>query len=251
MKKRNYAFVAIASYLTFLIATIPAKPITDLISESAPVNIQGVGGTLWNGKAYSIRIDNIQLTKTQWSFNPLDLFAGKVSVDLSTQFLNEAFNAEIGSSFFGRLFVNQLSAKIAAHEIARLAKIPLAQLDGMISIDIQSASWKQGELPIANGKIEWREAMITVAETASLGDVTVVLTESDDQLNAEIKNQEGDIIISGNATLLSQSDYTVDITLQPTATASDNLQQSLGFFAQKQPNGEFLLKKSGSLNEIM
>jgi len=83
-----------------------------------------------------------------------------------------------------------------------------------------------------------------VAETASLGNISIILSESpQQQLQAKIINQGGDIKITGSAELLPETNYTVDIKLLPTASASNNIRQSLGFFAQKQPGGEYLLKK--------
>lgn len=253
MKKRHYILTAVISYLVLLIATIPAKPVTDMINKNSPVTIQGVSGSLWNGKAYMITAkNNIKLERTEWSFSLWQLFLGKLAVEIKAQFLDNDINAELGTSFIGRFFVNDLSAKIAADEFAQLANIPLAQLSGIISLDIESAQWKQGELPLATGEIRWTEAAVTVADTASLGNVSILLSESEQQLlNAEIKNQGGDIKINGTAGLVPEADYAVDIKLLPLASANNNIKQSLGMFARKQSSGEYLLKKSGSLNQIM
>ena len=252
MKKRYYFLTAIFSYFVLLIATIPASPIVAMLNDNGPVTMRGVSGTLWTGKAYTISINDIQLEKTEWSFSLWNLFTGKIAIDIDTHFSDNKITAQLGSSFLGRYFINDLSAKIAAHEVAQLANIPLAQLDGMISLDIEHAQWKQGELPLAIGEIKWTDASVTVADTASLGNISIVLSESDQQLlNAVIKNQGGDIKINGTAELVPEADYSVEMKLLPTATANNNIKQSLGMFAQKQPDGGYLLKKSGSLNQIM
>ena len=252
MKKKYYLLAAIISYFVFLIATIPAKPVTDLINDNTPVTINGVSGTLWSGNAYIVSFQDIQLKKTKWSFNAWKLFIGKIAITINSRFSGNDISAELGTSFLGRYFINDLSAKITAREVTQLAEIPLAQLDGLISLNIEHAQWKQGELPLASGEIKWTNASVTVADTASLGNISILLSESEQQLlNAKIKNQGGDIKISGLAELVAEADYSIDIKLSPTATANNNIKQSLGLFAQKQPNGDFLLKKSGSLDEIM
>jgi len=252
MKKRYYFITATAAYLLILLATIPAKPITELINDNTPVSIQGVSGTLWEGEAYLIRIDNnIQLEQTSWSFNLWKLLIGKLSANIDTSFLGETITAEAGSSFLGRVFVNDLKATVAASEVTRLANIPLARLDGPIILDIQNAQWKQGELPLASGSIKWNDASVTVAESASLGNVLVLLSESEQQLlKAEIKNEGGDISINGSAELIAEADYAAEITLVPSASASNNIKQSLGMFAKRQPNGEYNIKRSGSLSSL-
>jgi len=227
--------------------------INTVLGEDSPVILQGLSGTLWNGETYSISINNsIKLQQTQWSLSAWKLLFGKIAVQTTTHYQKNIISAEIGSSFLGRFFVNDLHAQLKASDIAQLADIPLAQLDGTISLNIGHAEWKQGELPLANGQINWKKATITVAETASLGDVNITLGESEGgQLKADIKNQGGDIKISGSAELSADDNYAVDIQLLPTASANNNIKQSLGFFAQKQKNGQYTLKKTGSLNDIM
>lgn len=253
MKKRVYIFTALASYIVLLMATIPANTVSGFINENTPVKIRGVSGTLWDGKAFSVSINNsIQLQTTEWSFNVWKLLVGQISIDVETQYLNHNINSEIGISFLGRHFINNLSAKIPAKEIGQLAQIPLAQLSGVFSLNIEHAHWKRGELPVATGKMDWKDAAITVADTASLGNVSIVLSESDQRLlNADITNQGGDIKISGSAELVPEADYALNLKLTPTPSANNNIKQSLGLFAQKQNNGDYVLKKSGPLSQIM
>lgn len=252
MKKRHYIITAALSYLVLLIATIPAKPVVDLINKNAAVSIQGVSGTLWSGKALLINASDIKINKAEWSFKPWKLFLGDVAAEVNAEFLDSDISAELGTTFLGRFFINDLYAKVSAQQAAELARLPLVQLSGIISLAIESAQWKQGELPLASGEIRWTDAAVTIAETASLGNVTIMLSESgQQQLYADIQNQGGDIKINGNAELIPAKQYTLDLKLTPTASASNNIKQSLGMFAQRQNNGEYALKKSGSLDQIM
>lgn len=253
MKKRVYIITAVVSYLVLLIVTIPANTASSFINDNGPVKILGASGTLWQGRAFSVLVNNsIQLQATEWSFNAWKLLIGQIAIDVETQYLNNTISAEVGTSYLGRYFINGLNATIPAEHLAQLAEIPLAQLSGSISMNIEHAQWKQGELPVASGEINWKEATVTVADTAALGNVSIILSESDKQLlTAEIKNQGGDITISGNAELLPEADYALNIKLTPTASANNNIKQSLGLFAQRQNNGDYVLKKSGPLNQIM
>ncbi len=252
MKKKYYFITAISSYFLLLIATIPAKPVTKLINDNASITIQGISGTLWSGKAYAASINNtVQLKNIEWSFNFWKLLTGQIATDIKTQYSGNNINAELGLSFLGRYFVNNLTAKISAKNIAEFANIPMVQLSGLISVNIDHAQWKQGELPMASGQINWKDATITVSDTASLGNVLITFSESEDQLlNAEIKNQGGDIRITGTAELVPEADYAVNLKFSPAASASRNIKQSLGLFAEKQRNGEYLYKESGPLNQI-
>lgn len=250
MKKRYYILTAIFSYLALLIITVPASSLSKMVNDNSPVSIQGVSGTLWNGEAYIITINNkVRLNNTEWSVSFWKLFLGQLAIDVNSHHSDNAITAELGSSFLGRFFINNLTAKLSAEDAAQIADIPLVKLSGLISLNIENAHWKQGELPQASGTINWSDAIVTVAESASLGNVSIVLGESEQHLlNADIKNQGGDIKLSGTAKLIPEADYSVNIVLTPTASASDNIKNSLGLFAKKQRNGEFHLNNSGSLN---
>lgn len=252
MKKRYYLLTAIISYLVILIISIPAKSIIQLLDDNSQLSLQGVNGTLWKGTASTISINNnVQLSDTSWDFIGWKILLGKIAVDLNTHYQGNDITTELGTSFLGQYFINDLTAKLPASDLAQLANIPLIQVSGEIFLDIKHAQWKQGSLPVASGEINWNNASVTVAETASLGNVSITLSESDKQpLTADIKNQGGDIKISGNAELIPDTDYAVNIKLLPSASASDNIKQSLGLFAKKQANGEFLFVNTGSLNQI-
>jgi general secretion pathway protein N len=251
MKKKHYIVIAIVSYLLFLLMTIPAKPVTELINKNTPVQIQGVYGSIWNGQARSVNINNIRLQDTHWSLIAWKLLIGQLAADIEGDFRNSHFVAEAGSSITGTIFVNDLNTRISAKDVNELAAIPLAQLSGTFDLDIESASWQRGGLPEASGQIKWNQAAVTIAESVSLGNVTMNLGESEEQLLlADIKNQGGDIKLDGTAKLLPDAKYAVDIKLTPSASANDNIKQSLGMFAKPQGNGDFLLKNTGSLEQI-
>lgn len=250
MKKKHYILIAVVAYFFLLIATIPAKPVIDQINTHTSLNIQGVSGTLWQGKAYLVTVNNdTTLKNSSWSVSSWKLLIGQLAADVETHLLGNDIKSEIGATLLGSYFINQLNARIDAKDVAQLAAIPLAQLSGPMSIDIEHASWSKGELPSATGVIDWNNAEVTVADTVSLGKVTITMIEAD-QLYADIKNQGGDISIAGNARLEPEANYAVDITLTPTAATNNNIKQSLVMFAKQQPGGIYLFKNSGSLKQI-
>ena len=181
----------------------PITPVVNFINSNTTVKIYGASGTIWNGKAINISINNIaHLNDTEWKITAWKIFTGRIAFLVNTHYDEQTITGETGVSFLKQFFVNNLSAKISSENIAQLANIPMVQLSGMVTLDIKHAHWKINELPLASGNITWNEAALTVAETASLGDLTIVLSETDQHLlNADINNADGDILVSGNAEL--------------------------------------------------
>lgn len=172
-------------------------------------------------------------------------------MDVSAQYSDHNIDAEIGMSVFGNYFVSDLSGKIPADDVAGITNIPLAQLSGLISVSIEHAYWKPGEFPVASGQINWNDATVTVADTASLGNILITLSESEQNLlNADIKNQGGDIAIAGTGEIVPEAGYLVSLRLSPTTSASASIVQSLAMFAKKQKNGDYVFNQTGKLSDF-
>jgi general secretion pathway protein N len=250
LKTRHYLLLAVFAYLLFMLTSVPAHIIEKPVNTHTPVRLQAVTGSLWQGHVQSISFNNIQLNDTQWDINLWKIITGRLSADIETHLDDEKITAEVGSSFLGKLFVNDLTGNITADKLSQYANIPLAKLDGMVELNIESARWAPGSIPLAHGQIKWNSAMVTVAESASLGNVTIDLAEVNDTLEAKLNNQGGDIRISGQANVSAEADYSLDVSLIPTNSASTNIRQSLGLFAQRKPDGSYQLTNKGSLKQL-
>lgn len=252
MKTRHYLLTGIIAYIVFLIATLPAAPVLGLLDGNNSIQIDSVRGTVWHGSARTVTIDRrYTLTSTRWSLDAWSLLSASLAADIDTRFEGNNVTTRIGSTLLGRLYLDDTKASISAEQLSRLANIPIAHLSGQIGLDLQHAYWSRDELPHAYGTVTWQQASVTVADSADLGDVRITLDDSEDgQLQALIKNQGGDIKLDGSADLIPEKDYRVAIKLTPTATANDNIKQSLGIFARKQNNGSYLFTNQGSLNQL-
>ena len=250
MKRRYYLLTAILAYLTFTLAMFPAQPIVTLINDNTTATLSGVSGSIWDGHARSIDVEGVRLSDTHWNMKAWKLLIGRAALDIDTRLEDEAITGEIGASLTGSVFANTLSGRVSAETVTQLANIPMAQLSGMIDIAVEHISWSQGELPEVDGRLVWKDASVTVAETASLGDVSIVITQQDDSLRANVNNDGGDIELKGDASLNPAAEYEANIRFKPTASASQNLRRSLGLFAEPQGDGAYLLKNSGSLKQL-
>ena len=252
MRSRFYILTGIIAYLAFLVASVPAAPVLSLFEDRLPVTINNVTGTLWNGRAGSIDTRrNITLKNIHWSFQPWRLLLAKASIRLTAQFNNKPFSSRLSSGISGKLVVDNLDMKLGAADIASLVSLPLGELSGEFALHIDHAVFDPGSVPRIDGSINWNQASITVAETADLGNVTIVLNETEGSpLAATISNSGGHIALNGNFTTTDQGVYTLQLTMKPNSTASDNLVNSLAMFAKKQRNGEFLLNNNGDLKTL-
>ena len=252
MRKRYYFFTGIVAYLLFLITTIPAAPVIGLVKDRIPVSISNVSGTLWNGRAGMLSSrQNIKLHNIEWSFVAWRLLLAKLSFDVAAVYNDAPVSTRLSSGITGTLAVSQLNMKLDAAQLASLISLPLGELSGELDLNIDNALIAAGAVPRVNGSVNWNRAAITVAETADLGNIAITINESEESpLAARIKNSGGHLALNGDFTTTEQGDYSLQLTMKPNASASSNLESSLGMFAKKQRSGDFLLNNKGNLKQL-
>lgn len=253
MKAIHYVITSVIAYTFFLITGLPATTVIGFLGESAPqVNIQGVSGTLWSGSAQRITLSSrYVIDDVNWSFCTWRLLTAEACINLGASYQNKPVQGQLGIGMTGVLIARDLSIEIDAQPLGDLARLPVGELSGLISIHLESVNWIQDHIPSATGSIQWKNATITVAETASLGDVAITLTESDDfPLTAIISNKGGHIILSGKTHISDDGSYNIELKLTPNNTTSKNLRTSLEMFAEQQNDGSFVLKNTGNLKQL-
>ncbi len=253
MKKRYFILSAILAYLVFLIALVPAAPVLALVQNYVPAfSVQGVSGSLWTGKAATISINHQHtLTSNSWQFNGWRLFLGELSLDLTSQYQQRLLSTELALQLSGQLTARDIKASISAATLAQLAQLPLAELGGEISLQFERLVWKASQVPRAIGILRWHNASITVAETADLGNVSIVLTEGVAQpVLARISNQGGQIKLDGEANVGEDGEYHAQLTMLPNSDASANIRNSLGMIAKPKPGGRYQIDHSGNLKQF-
>ena len=252
MRKRHYIVTGIVAYLVFLVMTIPAAPVIGMFDDKLPVSLNHVSGTLWHGKAGTIDSrQNVKLDNVEWSFVPWRLLLASLAFDVNAEFSDSPLSARVSAGIDGAVAVDNLDMKLPAAKTAALISLPLGELSGNIHLRINKATFSQGDVTRDDGTVNWNQAAVTIAETAELGNVSVVVQESEESpLTASISNKGGHLALSGDLTTTAEGDYSLELNMKPNATASDNLASSLAMFARKQRGGEFVVNNRGNLKQL-
>lgn len=253
MKTKYYWITGIASLALFLIANTPASIVVNSINDRIPqVKIQNVSGTLWQGSAQQLTVQSKYVLKNiEWSICIAHLLLAEACVELEAIYEKSPLSGQISIAMNKAIQAKNINTNISAKTLGQIITLPIGEIAGDISVDLKTLDWLPGGLPSATGIIKWNKASITIAETAQLGDITITLTESEDNpINAEISNLNGQLNIAGTASLKENTDYNLDLTLTPNKNASKNLKSSLALFSRANKNGSFILKNSGNLKQL-
>ena len=252
MQLRSYILAGIAAYLIFVITSIPASLVINVFGEQLPVQVSNISGTLWNGQAGKIgNRKGLTLTQAHWSVVPWHLLLGKLSYDVNAKYNNAAVSPRLSASLLGKLTVQDLKLTLEAPDMASMIALPVGELSGNFNIHVNQARWSKGTVPAINGVIKWDEAAITITETADLGNVSLILSEAEQMpFQARISNNGGDLSLQGQLSTTKNGTYTLELTMKPTASASNNLVNSMSMFSKKQANGSYLFNNTGNLQQL-
>ncbi len=253
MKQRYYWIIGIFAYLFFVLANSPAAQVINLIDKQfkLPAKFYGVQGSVWSGQSDSILINNkTRLDNVRWSVNPFSLLLLRLSTDLDADIKQSRTVGTLIVYPNGSIEANSVRARLNAKDVQQMINMPFGQLDGEININLETLELAAGGIPKTSGQVKWRNAKLTLAEAVELGNIEINIAPEQNNMKAVISNKGGMINISGSATISEDKRYTLDITLKPEASASNNITQSLGMFARRLPNGTYQLKQNGNLKQF-
>jgi hypothetical protein len=254
IKKRYIILLAIGSYLLFTLSMVPASKVLSLANSITPlpVKVYGVSGNLWNGRAQQViapgqpPIDNLH-----WTVNPLGLLLAKLSTDFNASVKNQNITGQVSVNALGRLQGSDIRARIDGAVMQQLLRLPMGELGGAFNFNVNSVELRQTALPILDASLSWKNARLTLMDTVNLGNIELLITPQDDgQLLASISNKQGDLQLSGDATIDAGKNYTINLRMTPQPDTARNIIQSLGMFARRQADGSYLLSRKGNLREF-
>ncbi|MCK4705243.1 MAG: type II secretion system protein N [Gammaproteobacteria bacterium] len=253
MKTKYYWITGILALAFFLIINIPASLVINSIKDQLPqIKIQHVSGSIWQGSARQITVQSKYIFKNvEWSICIAHLLLAEACVELDAVYNKNPLSGQVSIGLDNAIQAKNLKTTMTAQALSQIVTMPMGEIAGDISVDLETLNWQQGGIPSVTGVIKWNKASITIAETAQLGDIIVNLTESEDNpINAAISNTNGQLAIAGTASLKATTDYQLNLTLTPNDKASKNLKGSLSLFAKPQANGSFIVKNNGNLKQL-
>lgn len=120
---------AFVIFLLFLIAYLPASQVINRINLPANIKIYGISGTIWNGRAQQIEVNQLPVQDVDWSINPLALFIGRLNIDVRAGNARDAQAISFAGPISTRIFSEQ-NLQLSNFELylpvdTVLARVPL------------------------------------------------------------------------------------------------------------------------------
>lgn len=231
------------AFAVFLIATVPAKYALSFLPANTPVQLSGVSGTIWNGQAASLRQQQTDLGKLEWSLKPLSLITMKLAVDfrLSKQGLLAEGEATVHKDQTIELSSTELKGDVGALPLPEDKM--LATPAGRFNADIEHALLKGQTIIEANADILWKPARITAPSEYDLGEISLDIEGKDSNISGKLGSKKSPVNLSGTVLLDKNGFLNSNIKLSPHAQTPAEIRDMLPLAGKPARDGSITIKQ--------
>lgn len=140
-QNKRYILLFIVVLLASLVLTMPMKYVYKWGGIPNAIVLNGISGTVFNGKAKQLQVNDEVIHNITWSLNAFSLFLGRLSFDWTVDDTDIQGQGIVFTTLLGLLNVSNVSLAVDSERIKHL--IPKGNsVRGHIDIDIESASFK-------------------------------------------------------------------------------------------------------------
>ncbi len=246
-----YGFLLLSVFVTSVVVHLPAKFVVDNLPTIRGLNISGVQGSLWQGRAQKVSFQQYDFGQITWDFQVFKLFTGKA--ELNVRFgrnseLGLTGRGIVGYGFSGP-YAENLLASIPVAKVMEQVTIP-APVDatGDLELMIKNYSYAQPWCQSAEGSLVLNRGEVSSPlGNLDLGTVISDLTCENNVLSAK-GNQENDQV-SGAFTAKLESNFTYDLDawFKPGSEFPPRLGEQLKWLGDPDAQGRYPFVLSGRL----
>lgn len=161
LSKKFWISLGIVFWLYFVISNLPAAWGAYLLTRDGTIAMNGVSGTLWNGRASlaSVKIKGVDhsIGQLNWKLNVLSLFIFRPCAQIGTHMDGQEFEGAVCIKGKRGMTVKNATTTFPAALVQPL--LPLA-INGQFTLDIEQLEVGDMQLLSLRGKATWTEGKI-------------------------------------------------------------------------------------------
>lgn len=229
MTRRNKLIAAgVAAFLVFLVAMVPATQLTSRLPPGIAVN--GVGGTIWSGRAANIDVNGKALGALAWFCQPWRLVLLEWSCHVTLSPPGGEISADLSGGFDGAIDGRGIRGRVPITAFEGIATP--AGWTGLLELDVERLRIVDQRPEDAAGTLFVRALKAPGAGGELLGDFELVVGEGavgTDMLTGRLRDLGGPLRVRGAIELKRDGSYLLSGEAAPGPGAGPAIFDTLAF----------------------
>ncbi|MBT0587862.1 type II secretion system protein N [Alteromonas oceanisediminis] len=246
--KIGLTLAAIALFLIFLVAYLPANQVLGRITLPSNLHIAGVSGTLWSGNATRVTVNGLPIKRVEWQLRAIPLLWGTVMLDVSAgnnRAVDEiSFEGEITTRLTdtSNISSDDFIIFLPTDQVLANVALPLPVIaGGRFRVIVDELDFdQQCQSLVAYG--EWLNASVAGTQgPIDLGTFSALLGCEDNAIVATVE-EPNRLGLTLRATMAGLRNIRVTGQFKPDPELPEEVHQAARFFGQPDAQGYFPIK---------
>lgn len=248
--KKLWPLVAlgIGAYLLFALITLPAgvglAPL-----ESSGIEVAGVSGTAWKGRAQVLQIQGTRLGGIEWDLHVLSLFTGRLTADVKVTRIDGFAQAELTLRPGGSTSFKDLGASLPLSALP--PNIIPGGWAGTLNLRLAALVLEKGWPRSADGTVEATNITGPASKPTNMGNYKVTFpaaqAASADALTGVLTDTGGPLQVTGTVQLKNDRSYLIEGLIATRADAPRDVVNALQYLGPADPQGRRPFSFAGTL----
>ena len=234
-----------------IVAHVPAAFVLRQVTLPAPLQIEGISGTVWQGKAQSVSWQRQSLGEVRWSLSGWKLLMARLEATVrfgrgSDLGINGKGVLGYG---FGGAYARDLVTSMAAENALRYAQVPLPiGVSGQLVLTIDDWRYQAPYCSRGEGELAWGQAGAqTPLGDLDLGPVVATIRCENSSLSVAGQQSSAQVSSEFSAELQANQSYTSQAWFKPGAEFPGSLQSQLRNLPKPDAQGRYQFSQGGRL----
>ena len=247
-----YSVLLIVAFIVFVLFLVPVQRVWEQVkTPQMEVQLSGLQGTLWQGRADWAEWRTTAVQTVDWSFHPWALLRGVWEYQVNFSMEGAPVTGYLGASIFGNLNGHDLHTQVRLEELKSLshnAQITLpAAMQGELQVQLDEIVIEQQWPSVLQGTVQLRE--LGLVGVATLGDWQGRLYNDANQQVIMQFAPTGDLLKGEGTVVLTQDkQWTLTLKIKSTPEAVESeIAVLLSLLGTPDDQGFYVITQRGRL----
>ncbi len=236
--------IGAAVWLVGLLTMLPARVVHHWFSPPE-LQMSGISGTIWNGRASALQVQGLYLSNVRWSMQPLRLFTGKLAYLIQADPPGGFMTTRFAIGLNGRLHFNELQAALPIAALG--AAIRNDDLGGDVTLQLDELELVDGLPTRALGQAGVANLLIKSLAPGPLGTFSVEFQNADNGITGIVEDVSGMLDVAATLQVNADRSYSLIGQVGTTQNAVPSIEQQLRFLGTANARGLREFRLEGAL----